>query len=89
MLSLHLLRSILCTNTTVFNVSSEQETSDEDHGDDNDDEEVRPDSLSPEELEKLKEAVDEKKKLIQSLRGKPWPMKKKLVTLRYFSLFPD
>uniref|UniRef100_A0A8C6VVU4 Transmembrane channel-like protein n=1 Tax=Nothobranchius furzeri TaxID=105023 RepID=A0A8C6VVU4_NOTFU len=38
--------------------------------------------LSPEELEKLKEAVEEKKKLIQSLKGKPWPMKKKLVTLR-------
>uniref|UniRef100_A0A8D3CH54 Transmembrane channel-like protein n=1 Tax=Scophthalmus maximus TaxID=52904 RepID=A0A8D3CH54_SCOMX len=45
-------------------------------------EKVRPESLSPEELEKLKEAVDERKKLIQSLRGKPWPMKKKLVTLR-------
>uniref|UniRef100_A0A8C4E7Z1 Transmembrane channel-like protein n=1 Tax=Dicentrarchus labrax TaxID=13489 RepID=A0A8C4E7Z1_DICLA len=39
-------------------------------------------SLSPEELEKLKEAVDERKKLIQGLRGKPWSMKKKLVTLR-------
>ena len=46
--------------------------------------ELRPESLSPEQLEKLKEAVDERKKLIQSLRGKPWPMKKKLVTLRYF-----
>lgn len=45
---------------------------------------MRPECLSPEELEKLKEAVDERKKLIQSLRGKPWPMKKKLVTLRYF-----
>uniref|UniRef100_A0A667X267 Transmembrane channel-like protein n=1 Tax=Myripristis murdjan TaxID=586833 RepID=A0A667X267_9TELE len=44
--------------------------------------ELRPESLSPEELEKLKEAVDEKKKLIQTLRGKPWPMKKKLSTLR-------
>uniref|UniRef100_A0A3P9ICU9 Transmembrane channel-like protein n=1 Tax=Oryzias latipes TaxID=8090 RepID=A0A3P9ICU9_ORYLA len=46
------------------------------------DKEVKPESLSPDELEKLKEAVDEKKKLIQSLRGKPWPMKKKLVTLQ-------
>uniref|UniRef100_A0A3P8WJZ7 Transmembrane channel-like protein n=1 Tax=Cynoglossus semilaevis TaxID=244447 RepID=A0A3P8WJZ7_CYNSE len=45
-------------------------------------EEVRPCSLSPEELEKLKEAVEERKKLIQSLRGKPWSMKKKLLTLR-------
>uniref|UniRef100_A0A3Q1FN05 Transmembrane channel-like protein n=1 Tax=Acanthochromis polyacanthus TaxID=80966 RepID=A0A3Q1FN05_9TELE len=52
------------------------------HGSDNKDEEVRPERLTPEELEKLKEAVDERKKLIQSLRGKPWPMKKKLVTLR-------
>nr|XP_055055057.1 transmembrane channel-like protein 1 isoform X1 [Misgurnus anguillicaudatus] len=39
-------------------------------------------SLTPEELEKLKEAVDEKKKLIATLKGKPWPMRKKLVTLR-------
>uniref|UniRef100_A0A3Q3ESK0 Transmembrane channel-like protein n=1 Tax=Kryptolebias marmoratus TaxID=37003 RepID=A0A3Q3ESK0_KRYMA len=70
---------------------NEQETKrskrdEEGRGDDeenaNEDEEVRPESLSPEELEKLKEAVDEKKKLIQSLRGKPWLMKKKLVTLR-------
>lgn len=67
-------------------LSSEQETSEEDDDEENanDDDEVRPESLTPEELEKLKEAVDEKKKLIQSLRGKPWPMKKKLVTLRYF-----
>ncbi|XP_016147200.1 transmembrane channel-like protein 1 [Sinocyclocheilus grahami] len=39
-------------------------------------------SLTPEELEKLKEAVDERKKLITTLKGKPWPMKKKLVILR-------
>uniref|UniRef100_A0AAQ4QJS2 Transmembrane channel-like protein n=1 Tax=Gasterosteus aculeatus aculeatus TaxID=481459 RepID=A0AAQ4QJS2_GASAC len=39
-------------------------------------------SLSSEELEKLKEAVDERKKLIQALRGKPWPIKKKCVILR-------
>ncbi|TRY81953.1 hypothetical protein DNTS_013399 [Danionella cerebrum] len=39
-------------------------------------------SLTPEELEKLKEAVDERKKLIGTLRGKPWPMKKKLTNLR-------
>uniref|UniRef100_A0A673C7B3 Transmembrane channel-like protein n=1 Tax=Sphaeramia orbicularis TaxID=375764 RepID=A0A673C7B3_9TELE len=62
-----------------------KETSEEDNEEEEEDEEekeVRPESLSPEELEKLKEAVDEKKKLIQGLRGKPWPMKKKLVTLR-------
>ncbi|XP_076587068.1 transmembrane channel-like protein 1 [Chaetodon auriga] len=68
----------------VIETSSEQETSEEDDNDeeDNEDKEVRPESLSPEELERLKEAVDERKKLIQGLRGKPWPMKKKLVTLR-------
>ncbi|XP_029999672.1 transmembrane channel-like protein 1 [Sphaeramia orbicularis] len=69
----------------VVETSSEQETSEEDNEEEEEDEEekeVRPESLSPEELEKLKEAVDEKKKLIQGLRGKPWPMKKKLVTLR-------
>lgn len=70
-------------------LSSEQETSEESSEDneeeDNEEKEVRPESLSPEELEKLKEAVDERKKLIQGLRGKPWPMKKKLVTLRYFT----
>ncbi|XP_037536479.1 transmembrane channel-like protein 1 [Nematolebias whitei] len=75
----------------VVETSSEQETSEEGDDEDNanDDEEVRPDSLSPEELEKLKEAVDEKKKLIQSLRGKPWPMKNKLVTLRESQKFVE
>uniref|UniRef100_A0A669E0B2 Transmembrane channel-like protein n=1 Tax=Oreochromis niloticus TaxID=8128 RepID=A0A669E0B2_ORENI len=64
--------------------SSEPETSeeDDDEEEDNDKDVVRLECLSPEELEKLKEAVDERKKLIQSLRGKPWAMKKKLVTLR-------
>uniref|UniRef100_A0A8C2WCQ9 Transmembrane channel-like protein n=1 Tax=Cyclopterus lumpus TaxID=8103 RepID=A0A8C2WCQ9_CYCLU len=57
---------------------SEEEDNDEE---DNEEVEVRPESLSSEELEKLKEAVDERKKLIQVLRGKPWPMKKKCVTL--------
>ncbi|XP_023151666.2 transmembrane channel-like protein 1 [Amphiprion ocellaris] len=68
----------------VVETSSEQETSEEedDKEEDSKDEEMRPECLTPEELEKLKEAVDERKKLIQSLRGKPWPMKKKLVTLR-------
>ncbi|XP_044053150.1 transmembrane channel-like protein 1 [Siniperca chuatsi] len=68
----------------VVETSSEQETSEADDKEveDKEEKEVRPESLSPEELEKLKEAVDERKKLIQGLRGKPWPMKKKLVTLR-------
>ena len=76
--------------TTLLCLSSEQEMSEEDNEDneeeDVEEEELRPESLSPEELETLKEAVDERKKLIQSLRGKPWSMKKKLVTLRYFTL---
>ncbi|XP_062273169.1 transmembrane channel-like protein 1 [Scomber scombrus] len=69
----------------VVEMSSEQETSDEEdvnEEEDNEEKVVRPESLSPEELEKLKEAVDERKKLMQGLRGKPWPMKKKLTTLR-------
>ncbi|XP_070760156.1 transmembrane channel-like protein 1 [Enoplosus armatus] len=73
----------------VVETSSEQETGEEDDSEedgneeeDSEEKEVRPEFLSPEELEKLKEAVDERKKLIQGLRGKPWPMKKKLVTLR-------
>ncbi|XP_042277708.1 transmembrane channel-like protein 1 isoform X2 [Thunnus maccoyii] len=69
----------------VVETSSEQETSGEevDNEEEKHEEEVvKLESLSPEELEKLKEAVEERKKLIQSLRGKPWPMKKKLTTLR-------
>lgn len=70
--------------TALLRLSSEQETSEEDDNgeEDNEDKEVRPECLSPEELEMLKEAVDDRKKLVQGLRGKPWPMKKKLVTLR-------
>ncbi|XP_024908961.1 transmembrane channel-like protein 1 [Cynoglossus semilaevis] len=75
---------------TVAETGLEQESSEdteEVHEEDKVDQEdhenqVRPCSLSPEELEKLKEAVEERKKLIQSLRGKPWSMKKKLLTLR-------
>ena len=44
---------------------------------------MKPETLSPEELEKLKEAVDDRKKLIHTLRGKPWSMKKKLTSLGY------
>lgn len=43
---------------------------------------VMPELLSPEELERMKETTDGRKKLIKSLRGKPWPMKKKLAILR-------
>uniref|UniRef100_A0A3B4B680 Transmembrane channel-like protein n=1 Tax=Periophthalmus magnuspinnatus TaxID=409849 RepID=A0A3B4B680_9GOBI len=58
--------------------SSEEENEEEEQTDDV----VRPETLTPEELEKLKEAVEDRKKLIQGLRGKPWPMKQKLVTLK-------
>ncbi|CAI5786857.1 channel 1 [Podarcis lilfordi] len=38
--------------------------------------------LTEEEIAKLKEAVEEKKKLIATLRNKPWNMKKKLEVLK-------
>lgn len=38
--------------------------------------------MTEEELAKLKEAVEEKKKLISTLRNKPWNMKKKLKILK-------
>ncbi|KAL7988733.1 hypothetical protein Chor_007652, partial [Crotalus horridus] len=38
--------------------------------------------MTEEELAKLKEAVEEKKKLISTLRNKPWSMKKKLKILK-------
>ncbi|XP_077377690.1 transmembrane channel-like protein 1 [Festucalex cinctus] len=68
----------------IIETSSEQETSEEDNSEeeDSDEEELRPESLTAEELQELKEEVDERKKSIQSLRGKPWSMKKKLFTLR-------
>lgn len=40
-------------------------------------------SLSEEELDKLKEWVEEKKKLISIIRNKPWCMAKRLTVLRY------
>lgn len=67
--------------------SSEQETSEEEENEEGQNEKeeedvVRPETLTAEELEKLKEAVEERKKLIQGLRGKPWPMNQKHVTLK-------
>uniref|UniRef100_A0A4W5KIP3 Transmembrane channel-like protein n=1 Tax=Hucho hucho TaxID=62062 RepID=A0A4W5KIP3_9TELE len=58
------------------------ESSEEEEDEEEKEGEEKPDVLSPEELEKLKEEVDERKKLISTLRGKPWPMRKKLLTLR-------
>lgn len=40
------------------------------------------DSLSEEELARILEQVEEKKKLIATMRNKPWPMAKKLTELR-------
>lgn len=40
-------------------------------------------SLSEDELDKLKEQVEEKKKLISIIRNKPWCMAKRLTVLRY------
>ena len=39
-------------------------------------------SLSEEELAQILEQVEEKKKLISTMRTKPWPMAKKLRELR-------
>uniref|UniRef100_A0A8C2T7V1 Transmembrane channel-like protein n=1 Tax=Coturnix japonica TaxID=93934 RepID=A0A8C2T7V1_COTJA len=49
-------------------------------GSDSDSEE---EPITEEELAKLKEEVEEKKKLIATLRNKPWKMKKKLSVLKY------
>ncbi|XP_062984829.1 transmembrane channel-like protein 1 [Elgaria multicarinata webbii] len=47
------------------------------------------DELTEEELAKLKEALEEKKKLITTLRTKPWNMKKKLQVLREAQRFVE
>nr|XP_056704959.1 transmembrane channel-like protein 1 [Euleptes europaea] len=45
--------------------------------------------MTEEEMEKLKEAVEEKKKLITTLRTKPWKMKKKMEVLKEAQRFVD
>ncbi|NXP85111.1 TMC1 protein, partial [Passerina amoena] len=47
------------------------------------DSESEEEPITEEELAKLKEEVEEKKKLIATLRNKPWKMKKKLSVLKY------
>ncbi|XP_077200908.1 transmembrane channel-like protein 1 [Paroedura picta] len=47
------------------------------------------DEMTEEELAKLKEAVEEKKKLIATLRNKPWKMKKKMEVLKEAQRFVD
>lgn len=39
--------------------------------------------MTEEEIAELKEALEEKKKLITTLRNKPWKMKKKMEVLKY------
>ncbi|XP_009326452.1 PREDICTED: transmembrane channel-like protein 1 [Pygoscelis adeliae] len=55
-------------------------------GSDSDSEEEQ---ITEEELAKLKEEVEEKKKLIATLRNKPWKMKKKLSVLKEAQLFVE
>ncbi|NWH36425.1 TMC1 protein, partial [Chloropsis hardwickii] len=50
------------------------------------DSESEEEPITEEELAKLKEEVEEKKKLIATLRNKPWKMKKKLSVLKYEDL---
>ncbi|XP_075708226.1 transmembrane channel-like protein 1 [Rhinoderma darwinii] len=46
------------------------------------DESDEEDDITEDELDKLKEAVEEKKKLIATIRNKPWKMKQKLEVLK-------
>ncbi|XP_066511631.1 transmembrane channel-like protein 1 [Hoplias malabaricus] len=69
--------------------SSEEEEAEEEECGERNNEEFVVGSLSAEELERLKEAVDERKKLSTTLRGKPWPMRKKLPTLRECQAFVE
>ncbi|KAF7473607.1 Hypothetical predicted protein [Marmota monax] len=46
-------------------------------------------SLSEEELARILEQVEEKKKLIATMRNKPWPMAKKLTELREAQAFVE
>ncbi|KAJ7422637.1 hypothetical protein WISP_37002 [Willisornis vidua] len=55
-------------------------------GSDSDSEE---EPVTEEELAKLKEEVEDKKKLIATLRNKPWKMKKKLCVLKEAQLFVE
>ncbi|XP_064152921.1 transmembrane channel-like protein 1 [Anguilla rostrata] len=69
----------------VVTSSESEESSEEDEEEEEEEESSEEEegvTLSPEELEALKEAVEERKKTIATLRAKPLPMRKKLVTLR-------
>ncbi|KAJ8262909.1 hypothetical protein COCON_G00153660 [Conger conger] len=74
---------VLTSHCELSSSSSEESSSEEDEEEEEPSEEEGVSvTLSPEELEKLKEAVEERKKTIATLRAKPLPMRKKLVTLR-------
>ncbi|XP_035291511.1 transmembrane channel-like protein 1 [Anguilla anguilla] len=69
----------------VVTCSESEDSSEEDEEEEEEEESSEEEegvTLSPEELEALKEAVEERKKTIATLRAKPLPMRKKLVTLR-------
>ncbi|OWK61593.1 Transmembrane channel-like protein 2 [Lonchura striata] len=53
------------------------------------DSESEEEPITEEELAKLKEEVEEKKKLIATLRNKPWKMKKKLSVLKEAQIFVE
>ncbi|XP_069098389.1 transmembrane channel-like protein 1 [Pleurodeles waltl] len=53
------------------------------------DSESEEDEITEEEMDKLKEAVEEKKKLIATIRNKPWKMKQKLEVLKDAQLFVE
>ncbi|KAM4053754.1 transmembrane channel-like protein 1 isoform 1-T1 [Anomaloglossus baeobatrachus] len=57
------------------NAKKDKKKKDADESDDED-------AITEEELDKLKEAVEEKKKLIATIRNKPWKMKQKLEVLK-------
>ncbi|XP_013867502.1 transmembrane channel-like protein 2-B [Austrofundulus limnaeus] len=66
------------SKSSSFVPSDDDDDDDDDNDDDDDDEE----SMSEGELAALKEQVEEKKKLIATIRNKPWRMKKRLLVLK-------
>ncbi|XP_034777808.2 transmembrane channel-like protein 1 [Acipenser ruthenus] len=68
------------------NKNKKKADSSSDSGDSSEEEE---EVLTEEEVAKLKEAVEEKKKLIATLRNQPWQMKRKLTTLKEAHEFVD
>ncbi|XP_062874412.1 transmembrane channel-like protein 1 [Trichomycterus rosablanca] len=69
------------------NVSECDESSSSEEELEDDEDQFMSGSLNEEMLEKLREIVEEKKRLISTLRAKPWPMHKKLSVLRKSQAF--